>query len=83
MGEERDTGPEGQGGQVKNERLLRIAEEAGPFVASVSFKFNKQTGEWDIPHSVFIEGRGRTGTELDGWLNEISIKLSKILQGKK
>jgi hypothetical protein len=44
---------------------------------------NKETGERDIPHSVFIEGRGRSGTELDNWLNEIGVKLSKILQGKR
>jgi hypothetical protein len=68
---------------VKNERTLRVAEDAGPFVASVSFKFNKESGEWDIPHSVFIEGRGRSGTELDNWLNELGVKLSKILQGKR
>lgn len=68
---------------MSNQRTLRVAEDVGPFVASVSFKLNKRTGEWDIPHSIFIEGRGRSGTELDGWLNELGVKLSKILQGKK
>jgi hypothetical protein len=70
--------------KMRGNRTLRIGEESGPFVASVSFSWNKQTGKWDKPHAIFIESRGgKTGTELDDRLYDLGVKLTRILRMEK
>jgi hypothetical protein len=70
--------------KMRGQRTLRIAEDSGPFVASVSFSFDKETGKWSKPHSIFIESRGgKTGTELDDRLYDLGVKLTRILRMEK
>ena len=70
--------------EVNANRTLRIGEESGPFVASVSFAFDKKTGKWSKPHAIFIESRGgKTGTELDDRLYDLGVKLTRILRMEK
>ena len=39
-------------------------------------------GEWTIPCEVFVQARGKSGTELDGYLYDIGVKVSKLMQGE-
>jgi len=52
-----------------------VTEDVGPFSFSVGFVDDK-------PVEVFITGRGRTGTELDGWLYEMGVRISKTMRGE-
>lgn len=71
------------GGQVNTapNRRFSVNEQVGPFVVTVGFTQDHR-GEWTVPFEAFISARGRSGTELDGHLYEVGIKLSKLMQGE-
>jgi len=52
--------------------------EVGPFIAKVDFDPN--TGN---PHAVFLMSRGgRSGTDLDNYLYDLSTAISRVMQKK-
>jgi hypothetical protein len=52
--------------------------EVGPFVAKIDF--NPKSG---APHAVFIMARaGKSGTDLDNFLYELSTQISRVMQRK-
>lgn len=51
--------------------------EVGPFVAKVDF--DPTSG---CPHAVFIMQRSRSGSDLDGFLYDLSTEISKVMQHK-
>ena len=55
-------------------RRQSISQNVGPFTLRVGFLDNGQ------PIEFFIDGRGKSGTELDAWLEQIGIAASKIMQ---
>lgn len=63
-------------------RRLCVTEQVGPFAVSVGF-IQDHNGEWTVPCEVFVQARGKTGTELDGYLYEIGVKASKLMQAKE
>lgn len=63
---------------IPNRRYTET-EDVGPFSISVGFK-QDHTGAWTIPFEFFVTARGKSGTELDGWLYEIGVSGSKMMQ---
>lgn len=63
-------------------RRLCVTEQVGPFAVSVGF-IQDHAGEWSIPCEVFVTARGKSGTELDGHLYDIGVKVSKLMQAKE
>lgn len=51
--------------------------QVGPFVAKVDF--DPASGS---PHAVFIMQRSKSGSDLDGFLYELSTEISKVMQRK-
>lgn len=51
--------------------------QVGPFIAKVDFE--PTTG---APHAVFLMARSRSGSDLDGYLYELSTQISKVMQHK-
>jgi hypothetical protein len=62
-------------------RRLCVTEQVGPFAVSVGFVQDAH-GEWTIPCEVWVNARGKSGTELDGHLYEIGVLVSKLIQGE-
>jgi hypothetical protein len=63
-------------------RMLRLARDIGPFTISASYSFNKLTGEYDALDSIFVDGRGLEGTEIDKHLDEMGRQLSRWAKGR-
>lgn len=51
--------------------------DIGPFIISVGF--DPQT---EKPCEVFFVARGKSGTQLDDWLYEMGVTISKIMQNE-
>jgi hypothetical protein len=62
-------------------RRYTVTEQVGPFSVSVGF-MQDHRGEYTIPFEVFIDSRGKSGTELEGFLHEIGVRASKLMQGE-
>lgn len=62
-------------------RRFSVNEQVGPFVISVGFT-QDHTGAWTVPFEAFISARGRSGTELDEYLYDVGVKISKLMQNK-
>lgn len=58
---------------IGNRRPCETAS-VGPFAVTVGFD------EAGKPFEVFITSRGKSGTSLDGWLYELGVTASKIMQ---
>lgn len=61
------------------DRTYTETQDVGPFSISISFK-QDASGEWSVPFQMFVTGRGKTGTDLDGWLYEFGVVGSKMMQ---
>lgn len=64
--------------EVSN-RTYTETQDVGPFSLSMSFTQN-EAGEWVVPFQMFVTGRGKSGTDLDGWLYELGVIGSKMMQ---
>jgi hypothetical protein len=72
-----------QGREMSKNRMLRIARDFGPFTASASYQFNKDSGEWDKIDSLIIESRGKSGSEISEHLDAIGNWFSRCAQGRE
>jgi len=84
VAEERNAGAEGEGGQmtVDKNRLFTVTREFGQFKATASYFFDKDTGEVKGVSDVYADYLGKSGTQIERDVGEMTKWFSRCIQGR-